>query len=363
MSEAIINLLGQNYFVFFLLIGLAVVLRHKSTIGDINLKNGWLVFVSIFVLSVCDFFETVSSWNESYRNLRVFLSVMGYWLRPMVSLSFLSLTVDITKKKNRLFLVPAIINIVVFATAFFAKWTFYFDEDYSFVRGPLGYTVFLVSYFYVISILIITIKTFKSGGRNQGAIMMLGAVGVIVASVLEASGIGRNLLNSAVLIAVLLYYLYVFSEVTARDPVTHLFNRQTFYEDMKVYEKRLFAVIAVDMNGLKTINDTYGHKAGDDAIIELANVLKCFTNNSTYAYRVGGDEFYMLVMEDENMPVTRIHENMLSEMEKVGVKVSSGYAIVSEEESLQAAIEKADERMYESKALYYEQTGLDRRKT
>lgn len=363
MNEAISNILGRNYLLILLLIGLAVVLRRKSRIGNINLKNAWLVFVTITILTTVDILEGVCCYDILLMKYRVLFSVLGYWMRPIVSLSFLSLTVDIFKKKNFVYWIPAIVNILVFSTSFFTKWTFWFDADYEFHRGILGYEVFVVSYFYVICILITTVRTFKSGGRDLGGIMLFGAIGVIGASVLEALGFSSYVLNSSILIAVLLYYLYVFSQVTSRDSGTQLFNRQTFYEDIEIFGKKITSIISIDMNGLKTINDTNGHTAGDEALRALSDVLKSYTGKTTYAYRVGGDEFYVLCLGYDEEKTKALHDDILSSMEKEGVSVSSGYAMITSEGGITKAIDDSDARMYESKAEYYEKTGLDRRRT
>lgn len=354
-------LLGDYFPVAFLLVGLLVVLRRKSRIGNINLKNAWFVFISIVILSCVDAIERMCSWHESLVGLRTLTSVLGYWLRPIVCLCFLSLSVNVWKKKNFWFWIPALVNIAVFSTAFFAKWTFWFDEEYSFHRGPLGYVVFAVSYFYVICILITTVRTFRSGGRNQSMIMLIGAIGVVVASVLEALGLAQVILNPAILVAVLLYYLYVFIEVTAHDPGTQLFNRQTFYEDITVYKKRIDAVISVDMNGLKMINDTQGHKAGDDALNNLADVLKKYADGTHYAYRVGGDEFYMLCLDTNERLVEELVGNIILDMGKSGVSVATGFAMITKENDIDAALDEADVKMYADKAHYYQATNHDRR--
>ena len=86
--------------------------------------------------------------------------------------------------------------------------------------------------------------------------------------------------------------------LSSHDPVTGLYNRRIFDNQLKSIdvEKNLpISIIYGDVNGLKLINDIYGHEKGDELLIKTAKVLKNACRDSDIIARVGGDEFVILL--------------------------------------------------------------------
>lgn len=164
--------------------------------------------------------------------------------------------------------------------------------------------------------------------------------------------------------------LYVLSH---SDKLTMLNNRLAQEEDIKrINEIGLtdnFKLIVLDVNGLKTINDTLGHVAGDELIMGAA---KCITETFSRfgkCYRMGGDEFIVMayMSEEQLMQSLKNFESLLSNWKGNLVKqLHIAYGVVSAHEYPDATIEElmrlADDKMYTNKAKYYEQTGINRRK-
>ena len=106
-----------------------------------------------------------------------------------------------------------------------------------------------------------------------------------------------------------------------RDVLTGLFNRRKFNQDLQVFinryemERKDFCLVLFDVDGLKTVNDTYGHPVGDDVLRFFAKVL---TNSiradvGDLAYRWGGDEFTLLLPVNETVAqtiVNRVFKNL-----------------------------------------------------
>ena len=82
-----------------------------------------------------------------------------------------------------------------------------------------------------------------------------------------------------------------------RDSLTGLRNHRSFLEDTQdaVARESLQSLLLIDLNGLKTVNDLQGHKAGDELLAKLADALRAATPEGAAAYRIGGDEFAILV--------------------------------------------------------------------
>jgi diguanylate cyclase (GGDEF)-like protein/PAS domain S-box-containing protein len=148
--------------------------------------------------------------------------------------------------------------------------------------------------------------------------------------------------------------------MSLRDPLTGLYNRAYFEEGMRHLESYRFArvgIIMCDVDGLKLINDTLGHNAGDSILIAAANIIKeCFRAGDVVA-RVGGDEFAVLLLNTETAVVETACHRMrhaisqynASHLElplslSIGFAVSAGKSI-----PMNGLYKEADYNMYKEK--------------
>lgn len=146
------------------------------------------------------------------------------------------------------------------------------------------------------------------------------------------------------------------------DRLTMAGNRHAYIrriEELEQTETSLGIVFA-DINGMKQINDTYGHQRGDDTICAVAQVLKeRFQDN---IYRIGGDEFVVFcVGVEENVFEQSVAQ--LKESWNTGISVSVGALWIPECKDVEAQVAKTDHLMYQSKQKYYQKKENDRRKS
>lgn len=158
------------------------------------------------------------------------------------------------------------------------------------------------------------------------------------------------------------------------DQDTQLLNRRAFEEEkerlMAQDLEENFVYVTADINGLKTVNDTLGHAAGDELIRGTADCLhKCFGRFGKI-FRIGGDEFAAMlhISEDQLDAAKEELDRALSEWEGERIQqlsVSCGYASSRDYPSVNITqlSQISDERMYYVKAEYYRSNGIDRRKT
>jgi diguanylate cyclase (GGDEF)-like protein len=149
-------------------------------------------------------------------------------------------------------------------------------------------------------------------------------------------------------------------ELATLDPLTKVFNVAGFYKEMGVLEASPtdFAVMLLDLDDLKRINDTYGHQTGTEAIQLVANVLRQVVRGSDCLARYGGDEF-VVILREANLAGSQIVANRIREMltaERVRsapnlqLSVSIGVSIFGEDgKSAEELLEAADSRMYRDK--------------
>lgn len=156
------------------------------------------------------------------------------------------------------------------------------------------------------------------------------------------------------------------------DDMTSCYNRRAYEQELDSYRGKTLntnlTCVIIDINGLKHINDTYGHAAGDEAIIGVANSLKKTFWNYGRVFRIGGDEFIAIVTADEK-EFNRVMVDFSTSLHNYrgkyvnGLSASIGYAKAKDfpEVSYYELEKIAEEKMYQEKDSYYARFGMDRR--
>lgn len=144
------------------------------------------------------------------------------------------------------------------------------------------------------------------------------------------------------------------------DEMTGVYNRNKYLSmtsEGYVKEDKL-AVIFWDINYLKKVNDTLGHEQGDMLIKVVAATIRKISNQFDHAYRIGGDEFVMIMRGGDEISVLKKIEEWKDEIAKVAnidsipVSAAYGYAYGKGTE-LEEIIHKADQMMYENKRKFH----------
>lgn len=145
------------------------------------------------------------------------------------------------------------------------------------------------------------------------------------------------------------------------DEMTGVFNRNKYLSmTTEGYQNEdKLGVIFWDINYLKRTNDTYGHEYGDMLIKAVATAVKNVSNQFDQAYRIGGDEFVMIMRGGDEVAVKKKIEEWEEEIAKLGmiqdvpISASCGYAYGKGTE-LETIIHTADQMMYENKRKFHE---------
>jgi diguanylate cyclase (GGDEF)-like protein len=146
------------------------------------------------------------------------------------------------------------------------------------------------------------------------------------------------------------------------DPVTGLYNRTFFEEEMSRINENLtqympVSILSIDIDGLKVINDTLGHKAGDDLLKNAASIISDALGENATVARIGGDEFgvilvntgYDLAIEKKNK-IIELMEQFNSANNFVPVSMSIGAAAFNEMDiDIYDTFKRSDDRMYKDK--------------
>lgn len=146
-----------------------------------------------------------------------------------------------------------------------------------------------------------------------------------------------------------------YNEKLYTDVLTGVYNRRFFEEEIKKMEDEA-GIAVIDLDDFKLHNDTYGHSAGDAALITTANIIKKYIRKTDILIRYGGDEFLLIlpsikkhIFEDKLKLIReKIHDAVVPKYEKMQLSVSIGGAIFREG-NIEDAIASADRQMYIAK--------------
>ena len=146
--------------------------------------------------------------------------------------------------------------------------------------------------------------------------------------------------------------------LSKHDQLTTLYNRRYFEEALIVFDfsKNLpISIIMGDLNGLKLINDSFGHAAGDELLVSAASLLKKHSRKKDVIARIGGDEFVMIAPNTSENEASKIVQNIKADalsttFNGVNLSISFGFATKMDmNKNLAKVLREAEEFMYKHK--------------
>ena len=126
--------------------------------------------------------------------------------------------------------------------------------------------------------------------------------------------------------------------------------------------RSITGIIEFDMNGLKYLNDNFGHTEGDKGIKTIAGIIKEVAKKDMYLYRVGGDEFAILAVDSSEEDLKETIAKFIEELSKTSYYCSVGYSYRGHENmSFNEMNKEAEKRMYKAKDEFYRNSPFERR--
>ena len=155
-------------------------------------------------------------------------------------------------------------------------------------------------------------------------------------------------------VSLFIYYVFTILELVKKDGLTGVLNREAYYIETRRDYKDITAIISLDMNGLKSINDTFGHAAGDEALVTLALCFGKAIRARQSVYRMGGDEFVIVCRKTSKEDVEALVERIREYVAETTYSCSIGYSYHDEGTiKLEDLLKESDEQMYSDKSEYY----------
>ena len=317
--------------------------------------------------------------NKQTEDIYKFLKIIEFMTVPCIPTILASLVArkHFWNKVRKYFIILIVINILCQLITFFIPFMFVIDESATYTR-----TVFSIIYISIVIIcfMLLMLCSYKTFIQNTiGISLTLIAINVfILAGFLIRSFNVKS--NSDWLCMTFGYFLFLLdfgNSFLKIDPATSLLNRRAFTNKLASIRYST-ALIIIDANNFKKINDTYGHHCGDWALTKIAETIFSIYSNIGYCYRIGGDEFCVilkphmlkkLTYETENLDCYAMLGNLMKRLDdiieelskkhkKLQYGVSQGFGIYysiaessdfKQYKSIEQVFQIADERMYKEK--------------
>ena len=346
----------QNWALILLLTAFVILLKTTVFLEKKVIKRMIFLIAVIFVLSVSVFFEFYLDKIGQMRELRMVLMSLRYSATPFIIAMILF---TLVKKARWHVFIPAIALTVVNVISIFTGIVFGLSESGELQRGPLGYLPFIAVGAYSFFLVFVLIRQSNKQATEIIPIVFLSfafVTGLILPFVL-----GKDysvIFCTTIAIALFVYYVFSILQQTKKDALTGLLNRHAYYAELADNPKDITALVSIDMNGLKRVNDTGGHDAGDEAILTLAMCFMRAAKSRQLVYRVGGDEFVIVCRKTDESDVKQLIERIEKNVSATVYSCSIGYSYSPDgSKTIDQMLKESDEMMYEQKARHYRENG------
>lgn len=341
-----------------------------------------LIIMSLTLLiSVLEILKDYTEYEIKSVFPTTLLSAILYVLRPLCILCFIFLSGQ--KFKGVWFyilLVPISLNIIVNIFPFIGAtrtWAFYYEYStvgekphWEWVEGNFAIFRFMphiVSIIYLVFLLYKSIRLLQHKHVFDAIGVIICAAVVSLATVIETffdTTEHIRLLPTSIAISTVFYYMFLYERNNKMDVLTGLFNRATYFDDFNKFSREITGVIQLDMNGLKYLNDNYGHIEGDKGLQRIAQAILNNFTRKMYAYRLGGDEFVILAVNETKDKIMKFISAFKEELSNTKYHCSLGFAYKDEEsDTIEKMFKLSEQRMYQDKADFYKTSNIERRKS
>ena len=360
--EVFKDYLLQNWAAILVLIAFGILLMITVFLDKKTKIRMAILVVSVFLLSIVVFTEFYLESIRQYNEVRLVMMAIRYSATPLIIALVLYTLVD---RAKWYVLIPALLLTVLNIISIFTGIVFSIDATTGdLVRFPvLGYFPYIgVGVYSVVLVVVLIIQSNKQASEIIPIVFLAFS---FISGIIFPLVIGKEyskIFCSTIAIALFVYYVFMIFQLTKKDALTRLLNRQAYYSYIHGSFKEITAFVSIDMNGLKVINDNEGHLAGDKALVTLAHCFSKATRSNQFAYRIGGDEFIIICKKTSEEELRHLVERIKNNVSETQYSCSIGYCYSPDgKKSVDEMIKESDDMMYANKAKYYSKTGKDRR--
>lgn len=271
------------------------------------------------------------------------------------------------RKRYKYVVIPGDIMVLLTIVNMFYPIIFYIDENNVYHRLPFSYMFYVVEAGYMIYSLIQINLYEKRYGKVRFFPVYLMMGPIIMGCLLQVFFYGVSLLWVSFALGITSLYMAMQNEFSYLDTLTGLYNRAyldyLFESYAKDHNSRLGGIM-IDVDYFKKINDTYGHSVGDEALIDVARVIRFSKPDKALAVRFAGDEFILLMKDSSDESMQKIISNIRNEVDlfndtegrQYKLSLSIGYALFDpDKDDTDSFFRHMDDNMYEEKVRKHSQ--------
>lgn len=336
----------------FAMLTVRIGIERSNTLPNEKKRLFKYLFQVIIVASICEWAgEILQGSGNSTRILHTCIKAMELSIAPF-SAFLVSLIIDGKHEKEiGAFLgVHALLEVI----SAFAPFIYFVDNSSTYVHGNYYWIyvfVYIISILYCFWVVANNVRRYQYNGIGFFLLIVLFMI----------CGLSIQMLNSAIKvdyialgISAIMLYIFTLEMVNQTDELTELINRRG-YENYISHLDHPFEILFFDVDGFKTINDTYGHKMGDDVLKTIGVTIRDVYARYGKCFRYGGDEF-CVILYSENISVDQLNHHFKEEIERQKnlderfPSVSIGHAFCDPyNKSIQDIFNEAEKMMYEIK--------------
>ena len=373
--------------VWLALLILCTLVYENDRISTRNRKIFYLTYVLIFIASLAEWVGVYISGITGIPTvcLRI-VKCIDYILTPIAG----AVLVGQMRLKNvwtKILNVVILFNTLIQLVSFFTGWMTKVDEKHYYHHGPL-YNIYIVEYVLVLLLVIILFLNYGKNFRKQNRLSIYLVMVFMLVGIIMQEGLGKDVRTVYLAMTIGSTLMFIHSTEYSQqkkddelleqriqiktDALTGLLSRYAYNNALDKYTTDMpesLVAFSIDINGLKRVNDTLGHEAGDELICGAAACIKNVFDEVGSCYRTGGDEFIVLASMSKKEAVKCVQDIEKLTKNWTGSLVDSlalsvGYAVLEEHKDCNCSelIQVADKQMYMAKDEYYRTTKIDRRK-
>jgi diguanylate cyclase (GGDEF)-like protein len=330
-----------------------------------------LTFVLLFLDILSRFDGNIDSFYPIFNHIGNFLVFLLSPILASLWLLYVHYQIFNLEKKTRKLKKPLIVinllNAFLVILNLWYGWFYYIDINNIYNRGPYFFISTLFSVILIVFASILILKYRNNIGRKYYLSLALFAIPPLIGIGLQILFYGISIVLNSIVLSLLIAFLYIQNKNMSTDHLTGLYNRKIFESYLKekintASRNSTFSAIMLDVNNFKTINDTFGHEMGDQALEVAGKLLKSSIRANDFLARYGGDEFFLIldISNEKELKATinRINRK-ISEFNSRGLYpfelyFSMGYAIYDYKSKmgLKKFLSYIDKLMYEDKEEY-----------
>ena len=339
----------------FVLSFMCILTKLSESLNKKQKQGFFFAFALIAAISVLEVVTlAVDGTPAGYRWLNILSNYLGFGLSPGVCLC-LVYVMDRKKRMNRWFRAAVCCEacyLLFLALSIPAGLVFSVSADNVYSRGQYFYIYIILYFAAIVYLSVSTIVTAREFQNRSRALIYPLMFFLLIETIIQVTLPDLHVTWLCVTLLSVLYFIYCSEMWNQLDALTGLLNQNSYLNRTAEMRRRGGVLVVFDVDDFKQINDRYGHLQGDVCLAEIADCIKKAYARCGYCYRIGGDEFCVLLKDEASEArCAATLQSLLAERRKEITflpTVSLGSAVFSGEDVV-AVKDRADRELYRAK--------------